>query len=97
MDTDLEQQILKKLEGPGWTTARGVLMEPEDRDNAELHKAVERVMREMARKGALKLWKIKYKHEPLEMIAVSVPALQLDRELEERGAWAIAEPLDPNE
>ena len=52
-------------------------------------------MKSLAQRGKVALWKLVYKHEPLEFMAVSKPDMELDKELEERGAWATAHKIEP--
>ncbi len=96
MDGDLEKSILKRIEHPGWTTTRALLHDPHEEPQAEEVRSIEEVMRNLARKGLVTLWRLVYSGGTAELMAAARPELALDEELESRGAWASAEriPID---
>lgn len=97
MQENLESVILKKLEYTGWTTTRAVVLEAGEEPSAEDLQAAESVMREMAKKGSVTIWTLVPSSGAKELIAAAKPGLELDRELEERGAWATAKRIEVND
>jgi hypothetical protein len=91
MDQDLERSILKRIEHPGWTTTRALLRDPHEEPEPEEVQAIEEVMKSLARRGLVTVWKLVYSGGTAELMAAARPDLSLDEELESRWAWATAE------
>ncbi len=94
MDQDLEKDILRRIEHPGWTTTRALLRNPHKEPEPEEVQAIEEVMRSLARRGLVTLWKLVYPEGTAALMAAARPDLILDQELESRGAWATAERIE---
>ncbi len=95
MDEELRQMILQKLQGPGWTSIRGVMKDPRSDLGDEEGRRVEEEMNAMAEEGLVTLWWLNIKHQDEGMLAVALPDLDLAAELEKRRAWATAEKIEP--
>lgn len=91
MDESVEQAILDKIKIPGWTTTRAVLQDSSDSVPEEEYRRVEEVMAGLAKQGKVTLWRLIYDDGNMELTAAAQPGFELDKELEERGAWARAE------
>jgi hypothetical protein len=87
---ELKKAVLTKLQGPGWTTARAVLAIVGSDIDEEETRRVEKAMRELAKEGKVILWKLILDADKSEMLVAALPALELDKELEKRQAWAKA-------
>jgi hypothetical protein len=91
MEKSFEEIILERIEGPGWVATRGVVRDPRAADAAEIEEA-EQAMKSLAERGLVTLWRLIIEQDGSQMMAAARPGLQLDKDLEERGAWARAEP-----
>jgi hypothetical protein len=91
MSKDIEEAIMDRINGPGWVTTRGVLRDPSGQSKEEDYTAVEEAMKRLAERGMLTLWRLKLEHEDAVLLAAARPGLELDKDLEERGATAKAE------
>ena len=91
MADNTEQEILDRIEIPGWTTTRAVLQDGLDDAPKAAYERIENVMRVMAREGKVCLWRLVYDEGKGELLAAAKTDLDLDKELRERGAWATAE------
>jgi len=94
MKVIIEKAIMDRIQQPGWVTTRGILRDPAGEAAEEEHREVEEVMRDLARRGLIKLWRLNIKDQGEVIMAAARPDLELDRDLEQRGAWAVAEPMD---
>ena len=90
MKEDLEKAIMEKIEIPGWTASRGLLRDPTSKDTDEEYRLIEDAMRSLAGQGKVRLWRLILEQDGSELMAVAKPDLELDKDLEERGAWAKA-------
>lgn len=90
MGSTYERIILERIERPGWVSTRGVLLDPTGISAQEEIRIVEEVMKELARKGLVVLWRLIIEADGQELLAAARPDLELDRDLEDRGAWARA-------
>ena len=95
MSKAIEEAIMERIGRPGWVTTRGVLPDalgqPEDED----YRMVEEVMKKLAERGLVTLWRLSLETEPVVLLAAARPGLELDKDLEERGAAARAEKCEP--
>ncbi len=91
METNFEEIILERIKEPGWVATRGVVRDPRAASSAEIEEA-ERVMKSLAERGLVTLWRLILEQDGSQMMAAARPGLQLDKDLEQRGAWAKAEP-----
>jgi hypothetical protein len=87
---ELESRILERIDSPGWVTTRGVLLDPSGRASEEENRRVEQAMLNLAKEGKLTVWRLLLQNEPTELMAVARVGFALDKELEQRGAWAKA-------
>jgi len=90
MDEKIEKIILDRIEKPGWFSTRAVLRDPRGQFSDEDLPRVEAVMKRLAEKGLVTLWRLILEQEGVELLAASRPGLELDKDLEQRGAWAKA-------
>ncbi|MBI5251970.1 MAG: hypothetical protein HY912_20955 [Desulfomonile tiedjei] len=90
MGISLEEIIMERITGPGWVATRGVVRDPRSASSAEIEEA-EQAMKNLAERGLVTLWRLILEHDGSQMLAAAKPGLQLDKDLEERGAWAKAE------
>jgi len=97
MDESVEQTILDRIKIPGWTTTRAVLQDSSDSVPKEEYRRVEEVMAALAKQGQVTLWRLIYDDGKMELTAAAKPGFELDKELEERGAWAKAERIGLDE
>lgn len=95
MGKDVEETIMDRIHGPGWVTTRGVLKDPSGQSNQDEVRGVEDAMKRLAEKGLVILWRLKLEYEDAVLLAAARPGLELDRDLEERGAAAKAERYSP--
>jgi hypothetical protein len=51
-------------------------------------------MRNLAERGLVRLWRLTVEHDGSKMMAAGRLDLELDKDLEQRGAWARAEPYE---
>lgn len=91
MEKGIEEIILERINGPGWVATRGVVRDPRAPSAAEIEEA-EQAMKSLAERGLVTLWRLILEHDGSHMMAAAKPGLKLDKDLEERGAWARAEP-----
>jgi hypothetical protein len=90
MDEQIEEIILDRINQPGWVATRGVLRDPRGQFPPEEIARVETVMKKLAEEGRVALWRLFIENEGAELLAAARPGLELDKDLEERGAWAKA-------
>jgi hypothetical protein len=95
MPQDYQKAIMQRMEQPGWVTTRGILRDPTGQADPDDYLAVEEIMRELACQGQIVLWRLIVLEDGVEMLAAARPGLELDKDLEERGAWAKAERYEP--
>jgi len=93
MEAQLEQAIREKLKHSAWAAMRALLANPSEEPAPDEVSRIEDAMRSLAARGEVALWKLTYKYEDVNMMAVSRPDLDLGADLEQRGAWATAERL----
>jgi hypothetical protein len=93
LESSLEEIILDRVNGPGWVATRGVVKDPRSADASEIEEA-EQAMRNLAERGLVRLWRLTVEHDGSKMMAAGRPDLELDKDLEQRGAWARAEPYE---
>jgi hypothetical protein len=91
MDEDLEKHILRRLEYPGWTATRALLADPQEEPQPEEVRSIEELMKTLAGRGVVTLWRLVYADGTADLMAAARPDLALDEELESRGASARAE------
>ncbi len=96
MSKGIEETIMDRINGPGWVTTRGVLKDPSGQSTEEEVREVEDAMKRLAEKGLLTLWRLKLEYEDAVLLAAARPGLELDKDLEERGAAAKAERYSPD-
>ncbi|MEJ2716277.1 MAG: hypothetical protein P8182_03935 [Deltaproteobacteria bacterium] len=97
MGEDIEETILKRIKSPGWTTTRAIQQNPNEDPTPEELRRIEAAMVRLARQGKVTLWRLVPDHGASELMAAAEPSLELDRELEERGAWAKAHRIQIDE
>ncbi|MGC8604496.1 MAG: hypothetical protein ACP5VS_12540 [Desulfomonilaceae bacterium] len=90
MKSDIEQKILERIDNPGWVTTRGIILDPSGPANFEEYRAIEAAMRSLSDKGMVVLWRLIIEANGAELMAAARPGLELDKDLERRGAWAKA-------
>jgi hypothetical protein len=90
MDENIKKQIMDRMTNPGWVSIRGILRDPAGAAPAEEVAAVEEVMKLLAQEGAIVLWRLMIHDKDEEMLAAARPGYELDKDLENRGAWAKA-------
>jgi len=95
LEKTIEKLILDRIDSPGWVTTRGILLDPEGKSSAEEHRLVEQVMISLAERGQVTLWRLILQDGGENLLAAARPGLELDKDLEKRGAWARAEPHHP--
>lgn len=96
MSQNIEEDIMVRINFPGWVTTRGVLKDPSGQANEEDFTMVEEAMKRLAKKGLVTLWRLKLEYEDTELLAAARPDLELDKDLEQRGAAAKAERYSPD-
>jgi hypothetical protein len=94
---NIEETILKRLKSPGWTTTRALQQNPNEDPSPEELRRIEEAMMRLARQGKVTLWRLVPDHVESELMVAARPGLELDRELEERGAWAKAYRIEIDE
>ena len=90
VETDIEKQILDRIKNPGWVTTRGILLDPASPADSEENLKIQTVMRSLSDKGMVTLWRLVLEADGTELMAAARPDLELDKDLERRGAWAKA-------
>ncbi len=90
MELDIEQKILDRIKNPGWVTTRGILLDPASPADSEESIKIQAVMRSLSDKGMVALWRLVIEADGTELMAAARPDLELDKDLERRGAWAKA-------
>lgn len=90
MEKSLEQLIMERIERPGWVSTRGILQDPGGQLDAEEHRRAEAAMKKLAEEGRVTLWRLIIQERDEELLAAARPGFELDKDLEERGAWAKA-------
>jgi len=94
MDKNLEELIIERIDRPGWVTTRGILLDPSGRLSDEEHEKVKEAMKSLAGRGVVTLWRLIIQDDGGELLAAARPGLELDKDLERRGAWAKAFPYE---
>ncbi|MDD3472645.1 MAG: hypothetical protein PHS86_07675 [Syntrophaceae bacterium] len=89
----IEKIILERVIVPGWVTTRGVLKDPTGEMADEESKRVELVMKNLADKNQVKLWKLIMQDNGTELMVAARNGFELDKDLEARNAWAKAVPF----
>jgi len=97
MDDRLEKSILNRIDKPGWVTTRGILLDPAGESGEEEHRRVEEAMKSLAKRGLVALWRLNLKDQGVEVLAAARPDLELDKDLERRGAAAVATRYEPEQ
>ncbi len=93
IEAKLEEAILRRVASPGWTSVIALLKDPSSGGSEHEVKQVEDAMKRLAEDGKVRLWKLIMEHnEGKELLAASRLDMELDKELEKRGAWASAVP-----
>jgi hypothetical protein len=90
MDEKIERIILDRIERPGWFSTRAILGDPRGPFSSDDLPRIEAVMKRLADKGVVALWRLILEQEGVELLAASRPDLELDKDLEQRGALAKA-------
>ncbi len=90
MKQEIERKIMSRIENPGWVTSRGILTDPSGQENPEESLKIEEAMKSLAEQGRVNLWRLILEADGSELVTVARPDLELDKELEQRGAWAKA-------
>jgi hypothetical protein len=96
MSKDLEEAIMDRINGPGWVATRGVLRDPSGQSKQEDYARIEEAMKRLAQRGLVTLWRLVLENEPTTLLAAARPGLELDKDLERRGAAARAERYSPD-
>jgi hypothetical protein len=91
MEEIIEQEIMTRMKSPGWVTSRGLLRDPAGQLDEQEYARIEAVMKKLGEQGVVVLWRLKMQNEDTELLTVARPGYELDKELEQRGAWAKAE------
>ncbi len=91
MSEAVEKSIMDRIHFPGWVTTRGILRDPTGDLNTEEHAQIEAAMKSLQEKGLVVLWKLIMDNDEKPLLAAARPGYELDKELEQRGAWARAE------
>jgi hypothetical protein len=90
MENNIELEILARIKSPGWVTSRGLLGDPTGQLDEQEYAQIESAMKKLAEQGVVVLWRLKLQNEEAELLTVARPGYELDKELEQRGAWATA-------
>jgi L-fucose isomerase-like protein len=96
MEEAIEKIILERVEKPGWLTTRAVQRDPRQESFENEVAQIEAVMKRLADKGLVTLWRLILEQEGVELLAAARPGLELDKDLEQRGAWAKAVRYEEN-
>ncbi|MFH0825165.1 MAG: hypothetical protein V2B18_20635 [Pseudomonadota bacterium] len=86
----IEDRIMEMLDRPGWVSVRGCVNPSSSPPTEEELRRVETVMYAVAKQGRAALWRLIIQDGAEELLAVARPDLELDKELEQRSAWAKA-------
>jgi hypothetical protein len=92
MSKGIEEAIMDRINGPGWVTTRGMLKDPSGQATEEEVQRVEDAMKRLAEKGLVTLWRLKLERG-CRAAGCNQADLELDKDLEQRGAAAKAESL----
>ncbi len=92
MSEAIEQQIMERIKSPGWVTTRGILLDPSGSLDSQEHAKIEAAMKKLSQQGLVTLWKLIVENDQKPLLAAAKPGFALDKDLEERGAWARAVP-----
>lgn len=95
MPQNFEKIIVDRLDRPGWVTTRGVLRDPTGQADPDDYAAVEDVMRDLAARGVISLWRLILDEDGAYALAAARPDLELDKELQQRDASAKAVRYQP--
>ncbi|MGA8831990.1 MAG: hypothetical protein WB554_10315 [Desulfomonilaceae bacterium] len=90
MESDIEKKVLDRINNPGWVTTRGLLLDPASPADSEENLKIQAVMRSLSDKRLVTLWRLVLEADGTELMAAARPDLELDKDLERRGAWAKA-------
>jgi hypothetical protein len=90
VESDIEKKILDRIKNPGWVTTRGILLDPASPADSEENMNIQAVMRSLSNKGMVTLWRLILEADGTELMAAARPDLELDKDLDRRGAWAKA-------
>ncbi|MGC8658831.1 MAG: hypothetical protein ACP5U1_07130 [Desulfomonilaceae bacterium] len=90
MDSEIEQKIMDRIKNPGWVSTRGILVDPTSPVGSEEYLRIQSVMRSLSERGMVVLWRLILESDGSELLAAARPDLELDKDLESRGAWAKA-------
>lgn len=90
MRDNYEKIILERVQRPGWVSTRGVLLDPTGSAAQEEIVLVEEVMKDLASRGLVALWRLIIEGDSQELLAAAKLDLALDKDLEDRGASARA-------
>ncbi len=96
MEKTLEQLVMERIDRPGWVSTRGILLDPAGDLNSEEHGRAEEAMKSLAERGLVTLWRLIIQDTEEELLAAARPGFELDKDLEERGAWAKAVRYEPD-
>jgi hypothetical protein len=91
MSDAIEESILDRINSPGWVTTRGILRDPTGNLDTEEHARIEATMKSLKERGLIVLWNLITDNDEKPLLAAARPGYELDKELEQRGAWARAE------
>lgn len=94
MEKEIERLVLERIANPGWVTTRGILLDPEGKSSEEKHRQVEEVMKSLADRGLVTLWRLIVHEGQENLMTAARPGIELDKDLQQRGAWATAEPYN---
>lgn len=93
VEAKLEEAIMRRIASPGWTSVMALLKDPSSGGAEHEVKQVETAMKRLAENGKVRLWTLIMEHEEgKKLLAASRLDMELDKELEKRGAWASAVP-----
>jgi len=88
---EIEENILQRIEKPGWVATRGLVRDPDAPSAEKEYGAIENVMKDLRNRGLVQLWLIRVLDGNESYLAAANPELKLDEDLQKRGAWATAE------
>jgi hypothetical protein len=91
LPSEIEERILQRIDKPGWVATRGLVSEPDDPSAQHEYGIIEDIMKSLAHRGVVELWRISLLDGGQSYLAAARPELKLDKDLEQRGAWATAE------
>jgi hypothetical protein len=93
MSDEIELRIMDRINAPGWVTTRGILLDPSGTLDEREHAEIEAAMKRLKEKGLVELWTLIVENDSRPLLAAARPGYHLDKELEQRGAWAKAIPF----